>query len=111
MATTPWHERALTLRLDGRCLIEGQRCAASSGETFDKHSPIDGRLLGAVARGQAADVNAAVVSGRAAFEDGRWAGKPPAVRKRILQRFAEKILAAKEELALLETLDMGKPIQ
>ena len=111
MATISWHERAAALRMDGRCLIEGQRCAAASGETFAKHSPIDGRLLGPVARGRAADVDAAVASARAAFEDGRWAGKPPAVRKRILQRFADKILAAKEELALLETLDMGKPIQ
>lgn len=111
MATISWQERAMALRVDGRCLIEGQRRAAASGETFAKHSPIDGRLLGPVARGRAADVDAAVTSARAAFEDGRWAGKPPAVRKRILQRFAERILAAKEELALLETLDMGKPIQ
>jgi gamma-glutamyl-gamma-aminobutyraldehyde dehydrogenase len=52
-----------------------------------------------------------VRSARAAFEDRRWAGRAPAARKKTLQRFAEKILAAKEELALLETLDMGKPIQ
>ena len=50
-------------------------------------------------------------SARAAFEDGRWAGKAPAQRKKILQKFSELILGAKEELALLETLDMGKPIQ
>ena len=106
-----WHERAQILRIDGRCLIDGQRQPATSGEAFAKHSPIDGRLLGAVARGAAPDVDAAVASARAAFEDGRWAGKPPAVRKRILQRFADRILAAKEELALLETMDMGKPIQ
>src|SRR5262249_26051133 len=59
----------------------------------------------------AADVDAAVRSARAAFEDGRWSGKSPAQRKKILQRFADKILAAKDELALLETLDMGKPIK
>ena len=64
-----------------------------------------------MARGREADIDAAVASARAAFDDGRWAGKPPAARKKILQRFAEKILAAKDELALLETLDMGKPIQ
>jgi gamma-glutamyl-gamma-aminobutyraldehyde dehydrogenase len=51
-----------------------------------------------------------VASARRAFDDGRWAHKPPAVRKKILVRFAEKVLAAKDELALLETLDMGKPI-
>ncbi|MEX8517076.1 MAG: aldehyde dehydrogenase [Leptothrix sp. (in: b-proteobacteria)] len=106
-----WHQRARELTFDGRAVIDGQRVASRSGATFDKHSPIDGRRLGAVARGQAADVDAAVVAARAAFDDGRWARKSPAARKRVLQRFAELILAAREELALLETLDMGKPIQ
>ena len=106
-----WHARAQALRIDGRALIDGQRCDAVSGETFASHSPIDGRLLGAVARGREADVDRAVAAARAAFDDGRWAHRPPAARKKILQRFAEKILAARDELALLETLDMGKPIQ
>ena len=109
--STSWSARAADLRPDGRAVIDGQRVAAVDGQTFEKRSPIDDRLLGAVARGQAADVDAAVRAARAAFDDRRWAGKSPAVRKKILQRFADKILAAKEELALLETLDMGKPIQ
>ncbi|MFZ5548613.1 MAG: aldehyde dehydrogenase [Pseudomonadota bacterium] len=111
MSTINWAERATGVRIDGRSVIDGERVAAADGQTFAKHSPIDNRLLGAIARGQAADIDRAVRSARAAFEDRRWAGKAPAVRKKILQRFAEKILAAKEELALLETLDMGKPIQ
>ncbi|MEO5696531.1 MAG: aldehyde dehydrogenase [Burkholderiaceae bacterium] len=111
MASIDWRARATALRFDGRALINGQRVAAASGETFDCISPIDARVLTAVARGGAADVDAAVAAARAAFEDRRWAGKSPASRKKVLQRFAEKILAAKEELALLETLDMGKPIQ
>ncbi len=110
-ASIPWKERAATVRIDGRSVIEGERRAAASGETFDSVSPIDGRKLAPVARGAAADVDAAVVSARQAFDDKRWCGKPPAVRKRLLTRFAEKIMAAREELALLETLDMGKPIQ
>jgi len=68
-------------------------------------------MLGDIARGRAEDIDAAVASARAAFADARWAGKAPAARKKVLQRFAEKILAARDELALLETLDMGKPIQ
>jgi acyl-CoA reductase-like NAD-dependent aldehyde dehydrogenase len=113
MASTPidWHARARDLRIDGRCVIDGERRAAQSGETFACLSPLDGRSLGDVARGREADVDAAVRSARAAFDDGRWADKAPAQRKRVLQKFADKILAAKEELALLETLDMGKPIQ
>ncbi|HSI61310.1 MAG TPA: aldehyde dehydrogenase [Ideonella sp.] len=106
-----WHARATALKADGRSVIDGERRASATGETFDKHSPIDGRLLGAIARGREVDIDAAVKSARAAFDDRRWAGKAPAARKKVLQRFAEKILAAKEELALLESLDMGKPIQ
>ncbi|MBK1713147.1 aldehyde dehydrogenase, partial [Rubrivivax gelatinosus] len=109
--TPNWRERAAALAIDGRALVDGERIASASGETFDKHSPIDGRRLGAVVRGRAEDVNRAVASARAAFDDRRWAGKAPAARKKILQRFAEGILAAKDELALLETLDMGKPIR
>ncbi len=110
-ATVSWRERAASVRLDGRIVIDGDRRAAASGDTFDRVSPIDGRVITTAARGAAADIDAAVASARAAFDDKRWCGKPPAVRKRLLARFAEKILAAKEELALLETLDMGKPIQ
>ncbi len=110
-ATVSWHERAAAARLDGRIVIDGERRAAASGDTFDRISPIDGRVITTAARGSAADIDAAVASARAAFSDKRWCGKPPAVRKRLLARFAEKILAAKDELALLETLDMGKPIQ
>ena len=106
-----WHVAAAALQADGRMFIGGKRLHARAGETFDSLSPIDGRNLGPVARGRAADIDAAVASARAAFDDGRWAKKSPAARKKALQRFADKILAAKDELALLETLDMGKPIQ
>ena len=106
-----WHAAASALRIDGRAVIGGQRVAGASGETFTKTSPIDGRVLGEITRGRTADIDRAVASARAAFADARWAGKAPAVRKKVLQRFAEKILAARDELALLETLDMGKPIQ
>jgi acyl-CoA reductase-like NAD-dependent aldehyde dehydrogenase len=106
-----WHAAAAALRPDGRMVIDGLRLAAQGEEGFDDLSPIDGRSLGRVARGRTADIDAAVKSARAAFDDSRWAGMAPAVRKKILQCFAEKILAARDELALLETLDMGKPIQ
>ncbi len=111
MSNIDWRARAADLRIDGRAVIAGKRVAAQSGETFDCISPIDGRVLGQVARGREADIDTAVKAARQAFDDGRWAHKSPAQRKKTLQRFSEKILAAKEELALLETLDMGKPVQ
>ena len=106
-----WHAAARALRIDGRAFIAGARVAAIDGASFDCRSPIDGRSLAQVARCGAADIDAAVASARRAFDDGRWARKSPAARKKTLLRFAEGILGAKDELALLETLDMGKPIQ
>jgi gamma-glutamyl-gamma-aminobutyraldehyde dehydrogenase/4-guanidinobutyraldehyde dehydrogenase/NAD-dependent aldehyde dehydrogenase len=106
-----WHERAQALKIDGRALINGERTWAKSGARFDSISPVDGRKLAEVARCEAADVDAAVAAARAAFEDRRWAGLAPAVRKRIMIKFADLVSAHGEELALLETLDMGKPIK
>ena len=106
-----WHTASAHARLDGRAVIDGQRRDAHDGARFDKLSPIDGRLLGPIARGTAPDVDAAVRSARAVFVSGAWAHQAPATRKRVLQRFSELILQAKDELALLETLDMGKPIR
>jgi 4-guanidinobutyraldehyde dehydrogenase / NAD-dependent aldehyde dehydrogenase len=111
MASINWHERAAALGMDGRAFIGGERVWGKSGQRFDKHSPIDGRMLTAVARCDGADVDAAVAAARAAFEDRRWCGQAPARRKRVLLRFAELVLQHSDELALLETLDMGKPIK
>ena len=106
-----WHARAALQGHDGRAFIGGRRVHAQDGATFDCISPLNGRVLAPVARCQAADVDLAVASARAAFDDGRWARQAPAARKRVLQRFAEGMLAAGDELALTETLDMGKPIR
>src|SRR6266571_5193587 len=111
MTSTQWHERAAALKMDGRAVIGGERTWAKSGQQFEDLSPIDGRSLGMVARCEGADVDAAVAAARAAFEDRRWAGKSPGSRKRTLIKFADLILKYGEELALLETLDMGKPIK
>jgi len=110
-ATTDWQSAAAALRPDGRAFINGQRQAALSGATFECISPVDGRTLTAVARCVEADVNAAVAAARAAFEDRRWRGLAPAQRKRIMIRFADLLQAHGDELALTETLDMGKPIK
>ena len=98
-------------QFDGRALIDGQRVWSASRSTFDCLSPVDGRLLTQVARCDAADIDAAVRAARAAFDDQRWCGLAPAERKRTMIRFADLLLAAGEELALTETLDMGKPIR
>ena len=109
-----WHGRAADLLargIDGRMVIDGHRYNATDGDLFDCVSPIDGRVIARVARGKQADIDRAVQSARAAFADRRWAGMPPAARKKVMLAFAERIRGARDELALLETLDMGKPIR
>jgi 4-guanidinobutyraldehyde dehydrogenase/NAD-dependent aldehyde dehydrogenase len=105
-----WHERAARIAPRTQAFINGRYVDAVSGATFDCRSPIDGRLLAKVAATDAADVDAAVASARSAFNKGSWSRMAPARRKRVLLKFAELIQEQAEELALLETLDMGKPI-
>ena len=105
------HETFVNLKPDGRAFIDGERRWAMDSARFDNISPVDGRLLCEVARCQARDIDLAVGSGRRAFEDKRWGGLAPAERKRVLVRFSELIVTHGEELACLETLDMGKPIR
>jgi acyl-CoA reductase-like NAD-dependent aldehyde dehydrogenase len=97
--------------VDGRAFINGTRCWARSGERFDCVSPVNGSVIAQIARANAADIDTAVAAARAAFEDRRWAGLAPAQRKRVLIRFADLIVENAQSLALMETMDMGKPLR
>jgi 4-guanidinobutyraldehyde dehydrogenase / NAD-dependent aldehyde dehydrogenase len=110
LTQSQWQERAAGLTLPSQAFINGRYVAAADGASFDNINPATGKLLGKVAACDARDVDAAVAAARTAFDKGVWANMPPRARKRVLQKFAESILKHKEELALLETLDMGKPI-
>ena len=105
-----WEQRAKNLKIEGRALIHGELCEAVSAATFECVSPVDGRLLGLVASCDAADAELAVADARATFDSGVWSRLKPTERKKIMIRFADLMDAHAEELALLETLDMGKPI-
>jgi len=91
--------------------VGGQWVAARSGRTFDNIAPRDGTLINRISAFEAADVDEAVRTARAAFEDGRWRGKAPKDKKKILHRLADLMREHAENLALLETLDTGKPIR
>jgi gamma-glutamyl-gamma-aminobutyraldehyde dehydrogenase len=104
-------DRAATLSFPGQAVIDGRLVAAKSGKTFANIGPRDGKVLNQVALGDVEDVDAAVKAARAAFEDGRWRGKTPREKKKIMFRLAELMERDLEELAFLETLDMGKPIR
>ncbi|WP_282078721.1 aldehyde dehydrogenase family protein [Epibacterium ulvae] len=91
-------------------IIDGKSVPASDGATMDVVSPIDGSVLTQVAKGTATDMQAAIASARAAFEDGRWAGQPPAARKKVLLKWADLIEANALELAVLGVRDNGTEI-
>jgi 4-guanidinobutyraldehyde dehydrogenase/NAD-dependent aldehyde dehydrogenase len=105
-----WRERAAAIAPRTQVFIDGRFSPAASGATFDNLNPATGKSLGGVAAGDQSDVDRAVASARAAFRKGAWADESPKGRKKVLLAFADLILANKEELALLETLDTGKPI-
>ena len=110
MMNVNWHDRAKNLKIDGRAFINGKRVNATDGAIFECFSPIDNRKLTDVASCKAADIDLAVIAARTAFNDRRWAGLSPKERKQTMIKFADLIITNREELALLETLDMGKPI-
>ena len=107
---TSWHERARSLDIRTKVFINGNYTESASGQTFDSINPGTGKLLARVSSGDTEDINRAVSAARAAFRKGVWSNLAPNQRQKILKRFAELIHQHGEELALLDTLDMGKPI-
>lgn len=99
------------LALPARAIINGAMRDAEGGATFPNVTPRDGSVLNHVAACSAADVDAAVASARAAFEDKRWRGLHPRKMKAILFRLADLMQRDAEALALMEAIDTGKPIR
>ena len=105
-----WVELAQALNIQTELFIDGKYVPSQSGERFDSVNPATGEVIASMACGNKDDINLAVESSKAAWEDGRWRHMPPRDRIAVLQRFADLVDAHAGELALLETLDMGKPI-
>lgn len=105
-----WSDRAASLKIEGRAFIDGAYVAAASGNTRPTINPATGEVLCAVASCGPEDADRAIASARAVFESGVWANKAPAERKKVMVRWAELIEQHAQELALLESLDVGKPI-
>lgn len=106
-----WIARAATLVPRTELFIDGRFVPAASGRTFEDIAGRDGSTIARVADGGVEDAARAVAAARAAFDDGRWADQPPVDRKRTLLRLAELMRKHRDELALLESLDVGKPIR
>jgi len=91
-------------------LIGGRWQAAAGGATLALANPSDGSALAQIARGTAADVDAAVAAAQAAL-DGEWGALSAAERGRLLAAIGRKVLEQADELARLEALDVGKPLK
>lgn len=97
-----------TFRTDA--FIDGAFRPALSGKRFATENPATGQNLADIAAGDAADIDLAVTAARRAFADGRWSRRSPEERKAVVLRLAELIEANAEELAMLDSLEAGKPI-
>ncbi|MBA6068307.1 aldehyde dehydrogenase [Pseudomonas mosselii] len=105
-----WQQRAARQSFITTALIDGRPVAARDGVTFAAVNPATGRCLAQVAACADDEIDQAVRAARRAFEHGPWARMAPAERKRVLLRLAELMLAHREELALLDSLNMGKTV-
>ena len=105
-----WHDRAATIARPRGPVIDGVSGVPTDTPTFDSIDPRDGSVAVTLPECGPREVDAAVAAARRAVADGRWADRAPAERKAVLLAFADLVEQHAEELALLETLDTGKPI-
>jgi acyl-CoA reductase-like NAD-dependent aldehyde dehydrogenase len=107
---TGWREAAVALRWNIQPFINGRSHYSASRQTIDNVNPATEAVLCEAPAGAAADVDEAVRVARQSFEDGRWSQVPPIRRAEVLHRLADLIVRNKNEIALLDSLEMGKPI-
>ena len=105
-----WQSGAKNLGIEGRAFINGRCIEALSGETRSTNNPANSQRIADVAVCGIEDADQAIKKARAAFERGVWSQMAPADRKMLLVHWAELIEQYTDELALLECLDVGKPI-
>ena len=100
-----------TIDLPGKAVIEGRLVASVSGKSFDNISPRNGQVINHIAEGDTADIDAAVASSKRAFDDKRWRKLHYRDKKAVLFKLAELMERDAETLAVLESIDVGKPIK
>jgi gamma-glutamyl-gamma-aminobutyraldehyde dehydrogenase len=105
-----YEKLAGSIRFSTRAFIDGKQVESVDGKTFVTENPATGKKLTDVTSCGEKDVALAVQAARRAFEDRRWSGLAPGERKRILLKFCDLIMKHQDELAVMESLDSGKPI-
>ncbi|BAV51329.1 aldehyde dehydrogenase [Mesorhizobium loti] len=103
-----WIGKASAIRFRDKAFIDGKTVPARSGRTFASINPATGETLAEVASCGEEDIDLAVAAARRSFEAGVWSRTSPAHRKEVLLRLAKLLRENLQELALLESLDMGK---
>ncbi|MGG1661875.1 aldehyde dehydrogenase [Brevibacillus sp. NRS-1366] len=96
---------------DAKLFINGEYVDAMSGDTFDTINPATNEKLASVACADERDTNKTIEIAQATFESGVWSKKSVEERSEILCRMSDLVLARVDELATLETMDVGKPIK
>ena len=110
MSKEQWVAKSKEITIPNQMFIDGEFVSAVSGATFDAISSIDQRVLAKVAAGDSHDVDKAVAAAKRTFENGVWRDLNPRDKKAIMLKWADLIREHYEEIALLETLEVGKPI-
>jgi gamma-glutamyl-gamma-aminobutyraldehyde dehydrogenase len=105
-----WHAEAKKLKFRTNHLINGAWVPSEDGTTFDSINPATGEVIAKVASGKSADIDKAVASARAAFKSGVWSMMAPRARLAVIEKFSALIAENAVEFALLDCLDMGKPV-
>jgi len=106
-----WKESAAAVKWNIQPFINGRYRPSSATQHYDNINPATELVLCHVPAGNAADIDEAVRVARQRFNEGSWSRWPPARRAQVLLKLAELIVKHSGELALLDTLEMGKPIQ
>ncbi|CAE6904976.1 aldehyde dehydrogenase [Vibrio sp. B1FLJ16] len=102
---------AETLSVPTQSYIDGRYCDAVSGQTYETVNPATGQVIAQVSACGSEDVDKAVAAARRAFDEGTWNALHPAERKEILKKFGELVSGEANQLAVMESVDSGKPIQ
>jgi len=105
-----WVNLADNLKIETELFIDGTSVPAINGARLDTINPATGKVLASIACGSTDDINLAVAAAKRAWDDGRWKNMSPRERIKVMLRFADLVEIHAAEFALLESLDMGKPI-
>ncbi|MFS8054930.1 aldehyde dehydrogenase [Rhizobium sp. BR 317] len=111
LTATEYKALAAGLQFPTNAFIDGAFRPANSGKTFKTTNPATGEALAEIAACDGSDVDYAVAKAKQAFDDGRWRQLTPGDRKTILLKLAKLLEENRHELAVMESIDSGKPVR